>query len=144
MNFRIRGILVENLSAEEIADGYRQFAAAAIPDAEIDAEVAAREERADEEADVLDDQLPEIISLKEAVSLVPHSESTLRRTYERGDEDSPFWKQGGRLVTTKTDLLIWVRSGDRGPRPEALGDPMPQPCRTAADVLAAIDGTGDR
>lgn len=46
MNLELRGICIKDLTADEHAEALRQL----IPDAEIDAEVVAREQRADEEA----------------------------------------------------------------------------------------------
>lgn len=139
MIFHFRGGTFE-IGPAEVEDIRRQL----IPDEEIDIEVAALEERADQEAEASDD-LDEVLTLTEILArrVVPHSKSTLYRIAEDGAEGSPFYKCGGRWVATRGDLLAWVRSAPRssdGPPP----DPMPQRCRTAADVLAAIDGDGGR
>lgn len=140
MNLTLRGVCFEDLSVEEVEEARRQLA---ITDLEVDAEVTTRESRADEEADAFED-LNEILTLDEILErrIVPLSRSTLYRVALKGDDDSPFYKRGGRWMATIGDLRAWIRSAPR--RSEGPVDPMPPTCSSAADVLAAIEARAER
>lgn len=135
MNLELRGVVIADLTTEEVAEARRQLA---IPDSEIDAEVAAREERADQESDALDGP-NDVVTLEEIVErrLVPLSRSSLYRIAKKGADDSPFYKRGGRWMAVEGDLRAWIRSAPRGRSDPA--DPMPAARTSAADVLAAIE-----
>lgn len=79
-----------------------------------------------------------ILSLKQVAEegIVPLSKSSLYRVAEEGGEDSPFRKRQGRWMTVESDLLRWVREGQRGIR-RTSGDPMPQPHRSRPSSLLA-------
>jgi hypothetical protein len=68
--------------------------------------------------------------------MTPWSKSTLYRVAPQ--EDSPFHKQGGRWVTTESDLLAWVRSGAKPQSKTAAEYPMPKPRRQRGGDLLAI------
>lgn len=138
MIVEIRGMRVD-LGQAEIEDLRRQLA---MPDAEIDAEVAARDARADQEAEVLDETLT--IDQILAGRIVPHSRSTLYRIAKDGADDSPFYKRRGRWMATRSDLRKWIRSGAHGDRVDSPIDPMPPTRHSAAAILDAIDARGDR
>jgi hypothetical protein len=110
---------------------------------EIDAEVAADEERADQEADAFEDP-DEVLTLDEILDgrVVPLSRSTLYRVAKEGADDSPFYKRGGRWMATRGDLREWIRSAPRGS--EDPVDPMPSTRNSAAAVLAEIESRGER
>lgn len=64
----------------------------------------------------------EVITLQEATEIVPFSRSTLYRVAQEGGESSPFRRIRGRWVTTRDDLMEWVRSAPRGEK--FSSDPM--------------------
>jgi predicted DNA-binding transcriptional regulator AlpA len=76
-----------------------------------------------------------ILSLEEVVAQTPWSKSTLYRV--AAEPDSPFWKRGGRWVTTESDLLAWVRSGPKPRRQRISESPMPRPRPSADDTFEA-------
>ena len=64
-----------------------------------------------------------VLSIEQVAEQTPWSTSTLYR--EAKKPDSPFRKQAGRWVTTESDLLEWVRSGEKPqPRSSISADPM--------------------
>lgn len=67
----------------------------------------------------------QILSLADAAKVVPHSETALYRIARAGGEDNPFRKVAGRWCTTLSDLVAWVRAGDRGPGARSSSDPIP-------------------
>jgi hypothetical protein len=139
MNLTLRGVAFLDLTDAEVTEALRQL----IPDEEIESEIAAREERADEEAGAFE-ALDEIVTLDEILDrkLVPLSRSTLYREAAKGADDSPFYKRGGRWMASVGDLRAWIRSAPRGSDDPV--DPMPPTCSSAADVLAAIDNRAER
>jgi hypothetical protein len=134
VNLELRGVVFTDLSPDEAAEALRQL----VPDAEIDAEVGDREERAGQEAEALED-LDQIVTLEEIATrrLVPLSRSTLYRVALEGADDSPFYKRGGRWMATVGDLREWVRSAPRGS--DGPVDPMPPTRNSAAAILAEIE-----
>jgi len=78
-----------------------------------------------------------ILSLEEVVAQTPWSKSTLYRL--AAGPDSPFWKRGGRWVTTESDLLAWVRSGPKPQPRQPAENPMPRTRhRGEGDLLAKV------
>lgn len=63
----------------------------------------------------------EILTLEEAVPISKLSRATLYRVAAGGlkGEDSPFRKVRGKWLTTRSDLVAWIRRQPGG------GDPMP-------------------
>ena len=64
------------------------------------------ENRSTTESQVIDGT--QILTLAEAVEIVPLSEKTLRRVAQRGE--GPFLKLAGRWMVYEDDLHRWVRS----------------------------------
>jgi len=59
--------------------------------------------------------------------ILPLSRSRLYEIAQEGG-GSPFHKRGGRWMTVESDLLAWVRAGEKpSSRRSAGGDPMPRP-----------------
>ena len=81
-----------------------------------------------------------ILTLTQAVGVVPLSRSTLYRVAEAGGEDSPFRKCGGRWLTTRSDLFRWVRGGERGSAGEHHR-PHPRSRSSFAEKVAQLEGS---
>lgn len=75
-----------------------------------------------------------ILSIEQVAEQTPWSKTTLYRVAPQ--EDSPFHKQGGRWVTTESDLLAWVREGPK-PRSRNSESPMPPPRSQRRSSFAA-------
>lgn len=84
----------------------------------------------------------QILSLEEAAAQTPWSKSTLYR--EAVKLESPFWKRGGRWVTTESDLLAWVRSGPKPTRVHRSESPMPRPRTRRQSSFGALVGQFER
>lgn len=77
-----------------------------------------------------------ILSIAQAASVTPWSESTLYRIAP--EPSSPFRKVAGRWVTTESKLLAWVEAGEK-PQRRPAESPMPRPHRVRrGSVLASV------
>lgn len=78
-----------------------------------------------------------ILSIEQVAEQTPWSKSTLYR--EAPKPDSPFWKRGGRWVTSESKLHEWVQSGSKPRREHRSESPMPRPRRArGGSVLATV------
>lgn len=78
-----------------------------------------------------------VITLQEAAEIVPFSRSTLYRVAQEGGDTSPFRRIRGRWVTTREDLMAWVRSAPKGEK--FSSDPMgPAQPRRSSDLRARM------
>lgn len=86
----------------------------------------------------------EILTLAEAVPVVKLSSSVLYRVAAEGlrGGDTPFRKVRGRWLTTRGDLVSWIRRHPRGLARRCSTDPMPS-SRTRGesvnDLLKQVD-----
>lgn len=65
-----------------------------------------------------------VLSIEQAAEVVPVSVSSLYRIARKGGDASPFTKRAGRWGATRSDLIAWWRSGERGSVPRGSSDPM--------------------
>lgn len=83
--------------------------------------------------------LEEILTLDEAVSVAKLSRASLYRIANDGlkGKDSPFRKCRGKWLTTRADLVAWVRRQPGG----SSGDPMPESSspESVDDLMAQVN-----
>lgn len=76
----------------------------------------------------------EILTIRQAAELTPWTARTLYRIAQR-DPSSPFRKVWNQWVTTREDLIAWVRAGEK-PGP---ADPMPSVGQSVEQLMAEVD-----
>lgn len=70
--------------------------------------------------------------------IVPLGLSSLYRAASEGD--GPFYKVRGRWLAIESELLTWVREGQKGKPSRSSGNPMPRARRRGGgdDLLAKV------
>ena len=76
-----------------------------------------------------------VLTIEEVAAEYPWGKSTLYRVCT--EPDSPFWKRGGRWITTESDLLNWIRSGPKPTPRRSEVDPMPRRRTSSVDSFLA-------
>jgi len=63
------------------------------------------------------------LSIPEAAKVLPLSKATLYELAQTGE--APFRKRAGKWMALESDLMEWVRTGEKGTKAKPMPDPMP-------------------
>lgn len=77
-----------------------------------------------------------VLTIEEAADFLPVSKSSLYRAASA--PDSPFRKRAGRWMTTESDLIEWVRTGEKPKARQPGESPMPRPRKRGDDRFEAL------